>query len=421
VSADPNSTKSRESDTPAEVAGGFPRHLTRDLLEEETRQEERRLFFAPWFLGAAFVLFSLALPLHRVIGSFPMKAEAGESLWWFLIEGAGGELAGFFLSALAAGLFLPVAAHALMATGLPRASALIAAVCVGLSPLLTHAATLPGPEAVVGLLSILAFWVAAPHGVGSIRTSVGIALGVAAAALDPGGLLILPALLTRHFSRKSPPVRVRMFGWYGVAWAVALGVALEIMSSFLFADIPASKDPSVLRWAIFPGVLGLGLASLAILGLFWDRKQSLSEDAPLWLRLWALGGVCTLLLPGASGICLAPAAAFAIADLLSRGSVISRGSVALLLAGQLCLTLGSMHHVRTRDPNGGWSRQFRLTAEEGDKVVSRDPAHRYLTRIRWGFMTFHADVPLGTLSPPYVLDLGNRPPFIERVVGPNKD
>jgi hypothetical protein len=36
-------------------------------------------------------------------------------------------------------------------------------------------------------------------------------------------------------------------------------------------------------------------------------------------------------------------------------------------------------------------------------------------------MTFHTDDPLGTLSPPYVLDLGNRPPFIERVVGPNKD
>jgi hypothetical protein len=416
VSAAPSSSSKRVSDDPVEVAGGFPRHLTQELLEERGRKEERRRWLAPWFFGAASILFALAFPLLRVIGNFPIKADAGESLWWSLLEGSGGELTGFVLSAIAAGLFIPLATHALVATGLPRGPSLTAVVCVGISPLMIHAATLPGPEALVGLLCLLAFWVAAPFEVGPVRTSAAITIGLGAALLDPGGLLILPALLTRHFSRSSTKLSLPMYGWYGVAWGVAFVVAIQILEGVLMPDVPVSRDSRVLRYAIFPGPIGLGLAFLAGFGLFRNHKESLTEDTPTWLRLWVVGGFASLLLPGASGICLVPVAAFAVADFLSRGIATTKSASALIIAGQLILGLGSLQHVRSRDPSSAWRMEFRSVAQEGDSLISGNPSHRYLAGIRWGFKTYRPDDPLGTLRPPYVVDYGNKPPFLKRTV-----
>ena len=198
-------------------------------------------------------------------------------------------------------------------------------------------------------------------------------------------------------------------------------VVIQILYGFLMPDIPVSRDSRVLRYAIFPGALGLGLALFASFGLFRNYKDSLTEDAPNWLRLWILGGVASLGLPGACGVCLAPAAAFAIADFLSRGVATSRSASALILAGQLVLGLGSMHHVRTRDPNSGWSLEFRETVQEGDEIISPNPAHRYLSRIRWGFKAYPPSDARGTPSAPYVLDIGNQPPFLKRVPAPDKD
>jgi hypothetical protein len=421
VSAAPISTTKPGGDSPVELAGGFPRHLTRELLEEDSRQGARLRRLAPWFLGAAYVLFALAFPLERVIGSFPMKAEASESAWWLLLDAFGGESLGFLLSALAAGLFLPLMTLALIAAGIPRGSSLVASVCVCLSPLMIHAATLPGPEAAAALLSLAAFWIITPHDAGLPRTSLAIAVGLAAASLDPGGLLILPALLTRHISRNTTLASSPQFGWRGFAWGVAAVVALELLCSLLLSDAPASRDSRVLRYAIFPGVLGLGLGLFFTAGLFQSRKAALAEYAPTWMRLWVVGGVISLLLPGASGACLAPVAAFAIADFLSRGLAISRSAATLLLAAQLTLTLGAVHHVRTRDPHSAWRLHFQDAAVEGDRLVSGDPAHRYLARIRWGFETSPATGPIDTLAPPYILDFGDQPPFVRRVVSPSQD
>lgn len=416
MSVAPISTTTRGSDDPIEVAGGFPRHLTQELLEEKARKGERRRWLAPWFFGAAYFLFALAFPLLRVIGNFPIKAEAGESLWWRLLEGSGGEVTGFVLSAITAGFFIPLATNALVATGLPRGPSLTAVVCVSISPLMIHAATLPGPEALVGLLCLLAFWVAAPFEVGPVRTSAAIAIGLGAAVLDPGALLILPALLTRHFSRSSTRLSTPMYGWYGVAWGVAFVVVIQILEGILMPDVPVSRDSRVLRYAIFPGPIGLGLAFLASFGLFRNYKESLTEDTPTWLRLWVIGGIASLLLPGASGICLAPVAAFAVADFLSRGVSTSQSAAALIIAGQLTLGLGSIQNVRSRDPSSGWRLEFRNLVEKGDSLISHNPSHRYLARIRWGFNTYHPADPLGRLRLPHVVDFGNKPPFLERVI-----
>ncbi|MCH2105394.1 MAG: hypothetical protein MK291_01980 [Planctomycetes bacterium] len=416
MSVAPISTSKRGGDDPIEVAGGFPRHLTQELLEEEGRRGERRRWLAPWFFGAAYALFALSFPVLRVIGNFPIKAEAGESLWWMLLEASGGEVLGFALSALTVGLFLPLSTHALVATGLPRGPALTAALCVGLSPLMIHAATLPGPEALSGLLCLFAFWVAAPHDVGPARTSAAIAIGLGAALLDPGGLLVLPALLTRHFSRSGSGLSMPMYGWYGVAWGVAFVVAIQLLEGVLMPDVPVSRDSRVIRYAIFPGVIGLGLGFLAAFGLFRQQREGLTEDTPTWLRLWVVGGGASLFFPGASGICLAPVAAFAIADFLSRGVSTAKSTAALILIGQLILGLGSIEKVRSKDPNTAWRLQFRSVVEEGDTLISGSPAHRYLARIRWGFQTYHPDDPIGALQKPHVVDYGNSPPFLKRIV-----
>jgi hypothetical protein len=417
----PISTTERGSDSPIEVAGGFPRHLTQELLDEDTRRSERRRWLAPWFLGAAFALFSLAFPLLRVVGNFPLKAEAGEGLWYQLLALGWGEDLGFLLSALTAGLLLPMTTHALVATGLPRGPALVAALCVGLSPLLVHAAVLPGPEATAALLALAAFWIVAPHDVGALRTSVGVAVGVGVALLEPGGLLILPALLARHFSRTTQRIAPPKFVWYGVAWGVAAVVAMELLWPLLIPEVHANQDPRVLRFGIFPGVFGFALALLATVALFRDRKESLAEDAPTWLRLWVAGGVLSLLLPGASGVCLLPAAAFAIADILSRDLTTSRTGAAVILAAQLTLTLAAVHQVRSRDPNAGWRGRFLDTAQEGDHLISSDPTHRYLARFRWGFQASPPTRSEAELSPPFIIDLGELPPFVRRVSAPTQD
>ena len=415
MSVAPISSTTRDSDDPVEIAGGFPRHLTQELLEEKGRREERRRWLAPWFFGAAYALFALSFPLLRVIGNFPIKAEADESLWWMLLESMGGEAWGFAISAAAAGLFLPLSTHALVATGLPRGAALTATLCIGLSPLMIHAATLPGPEAPCALLCLAAFWVAAPYDVGSVRTSLAIAIGVAASVLDPGALMILPALLTRHFSRSGTGLSMPMYGWYGVAWGVASVVAMQILEGFLIPDVPISRDSRVLRYAIFPGVIGLGLGLLAAFGLFRRQREGLTEDTPTWLRLWVVGGAVSLFFPGASGLCLAPVAAFAIGDFLSRGVSANKGAATLIIIGQLILGLGSIHNVRSRDPHTAWRREFRSVVEDGDVLISESPVHRYLSRVRWGFDAYRPDDPIGKLRKPYIVDYGNRPPFLERI------
>ena len=408
-----DSSSGKVSDNPIEVAGGFPRHLTQELLEEESEREERKRWLAPWFLGAAYTLFALAFPIERVIGNFPIKAEAGESLWWSLLESNGGESTGFLISALCAGLFLPLMTHALAATGLPRNSSLISACCVSISPLLVHAATLPGPESAACLVSLIAFWAAAPHEVGRVRTSIAIALGVAAILLDPGGLLIMPALLMRHFSM-GPSLRSRS-AFSGFAWCCASVYMILPIWGFIFADAPLSRDSRVVQWAIFPGVIGLGLSLLFTAGLFKKRPNSMAEDAPGWLRLWLLGGIAALFFPNASGICLAPVAAFAIADFLARGTPKPRAISTVLITAQLILCVAAVQKVREKDPHAAWRRVFQEMVQEGDRLISNNPHHRYLSRIRWGVPAFSEDDPLGTLSGAYFLDLGDQPPFLERV------
>ena len=410
-----DSNGSRVSDSPAEVAGGFPRHLTQELLDDENEREERKRWFAPWFMGAAYALFALAFPLERVIGNFPMKAEAGEALWWMFLEQSGGESLGFLISAVCVGLFLPLMTHALAATGLPRSASLIGASCVSLSPLLVHAATLPGPEGAACLLSLLAFWVAAPSEAGRLRSSLGIGIGVAASLLDPGGLLILPALLMRHFSLGAAHLPSRRSTWYGFAWGCAYVVSLDLLWGFIFADAPLSRDSRVIQWAIFPGVIGFGLSLLFTGGLFRKRPDSMAEDAPGWLRLWLIGAVAALFFPNASGICLAPVAAFTVADFLARGTVKPRTVGALLVFAQLILCVAAVQKVRSKDPHTAWRRVFLQMAEEGDRLISNNPAHRYLAKIRWGIPALSEEDPLRVLKGSYLIDLGNQPPFLKRV------
>ena len=62
-----------------------------------------------------------------------------------------------------------------------------------------------------------------------------------------------------------------------------------------------------------------------------------------------------------------------------------------------------------------WRRVFQQKVQEGDRLISDNPAHRYLSKIRWGVPAFSKEDPLGGLRDSYLLDLGNQPPFLKRV------
>ena len=174
-------------------------------------------------------------------------------------------------------------------------------------------------------------------------------------------------------------------------------------------------DSRLIQWAIFPGAIGLGVGLLLTAGLFRKRQDAMTEDAPTWLRLWLLGGIASLFFPSASGICLAPVVAFSIGDFLARGTLRPRVVTTMLLMAQLALCATALQKMRTKDPHTAWRQAFRQTHQEGDRLLSNNPAHRYLAKIRWGVPAFSEDDPLGALTGPYVQDLGNQPPFLERV------
>ena len=88
-----------------------------------------------------------------------------------------------------------------------------------------------------------------------------------------------------------------MYGWYGVAWGVASVVAMQILEGFLIPDVPISRDSRVLRYAIFPGVIGLGLGLLAafgavLAGAVWGDHCSPISDTTI---LSSTGASCNVI------------------------------------------------------------------------------------------------------------------------------
>lgn len=409
-------------DTAQEVLGGFPRHLTQQLIDEEQRSAARFLGLAPWLVGAGLTALALASPQEALVGGGPRLIQAwssgappGEaySAYWLVkglarASGLGLEPAAFLLSALFYGACVPLLAALGRRVGLSASSALTVTLIVLLSPAAWLAATTPGPEAAGLWASALLFslvWRA--REVGSSTSHRLLALGLLAlgAGLSPSLAWLLPAVafaLAEHKDNSNRTQRAIKWGFIG---ALLLGSSYALLSGQLTAESPPQAPtalgvPGVLAgtegsglggaaWRALSLLPALGLSLLGLGALCFEPRNESEEPPPRWLLGWALLPFMGLALSGGLRelpyLYLLPLAALGGFDFLGRredelDARLVLGSVLLAFVG----LLGSVQLLRSSDPQADWRAHARRVLEPDDLVLSPDATHRYLLGTRWG-------------------------------------
>ncbi len=407
-----------------EVLGGFPRHLTTELIDEESAQRARREHIGGWVLGLALALFALALPQERLPWNLVGEELAGRSLlhdlWQQLLPrfaeklGVTSELLALFFSAICYGACLPLALSFGRRLGIAFAPTLLASCLVIFSPAAWLAGTSPGLGSfalLVGLLLMRELWRD-----GSLRPALVALFWAAGAWVHSGLLLCLEGLLGSIRSRAPGAaanrltrlLRLAVLLVFGVGAFLALqarellsgGVGAESwMQSILRAYLPAlsgsqslldslgSLPRALLDLPIFLGLVVIGLAALLLL-----KREEAEEKPPAWLWVWI--GLPLLLLfvwspmhPGdpAVWIWLLPPGLVACLDLIARQD--PRPAVlgaALALALQLGVLAGVLQHRTQTDPLADWRASATEAFDPSDWILTADPAHHYLLGQRWG-------------------------------------
>ena len=411
-------------DTAQEVLGGFPRHLTQQLIDDERRATARRLTLAPWLVGAGLAALALANPQEVLVGGGPQLldawsagAPAGEafSAGWLLrgvssLFGLSLEPAAFLLSALFYGACAPLLAGLGRRVGLSASSALTVTLIVLLSPVAWLAGTTPGPEAaglwvVTWLFSLV--W-GGHHEPAPARRGFAVLLVLALGAGLTGSLAwLLPAVAFALAGGTSPGQAGRRFR--AIKWAL-IGSLVISVSYLLLGGKPegtglgvspaALGTPGVLPGTEDPGLLGavwrtltllpaLGVCLLGLAALCFERRNESEEPPPRWLLGWALLPLAAFAVTGEARelphLHLLPLAALGGFDFLGRreDELDARLvlSTVVLAAG---LLLGSLHLLHSSDPLASWRAHAQESLEPTDLVVSSDVEHLYLLRVRWG-------------------------------------
>jgi hypothetical protein len=399
-------------DTAQEVLGGFPRHLTQQLIDEERRSAARWVGLAPWLVGIGLAALALANPQEALFGGGPRLIQAwasgagpGEafSAYWLLrglaaVSGLDLEPAAFLLSALFYGGTAPLLFGLGRGVGLSDASALTVTLIVLLSPVAWLAGTTPGPEAAGLWATTLLFrliWGGREGATGTRHRVVVLSALALAAGLSPSAAWLLPAVaiaLARDRGVREP-----------LKWG-AIG-SLFLATAYLALGGPSAASGSLGAPGALPGTGGSGLAaatwrtlalfpalgvSLAgLAALCFERRNESEEPPPRWLLGWALLPSVALALGGAGHelpyLYLLPLAALGGFDALGRRE--DELDARLVLGAFLlaCAWLvGSMHLLSSQDPLADWRAEARRALEPDDLVLTDDTAHHYLLRQRWG-------------------------------------
>jgi len=397
-------------DSAEEILGGFPRHLTRDLISADELDRPGRSLLGTWLMGAGLALFALALPQAALVGRGPASLAAwcegelfsGGVTWSLFVRGLSEcldwrwEPAALLLSALCYGATLPALASLGRLLGVSRGSALSVAALVLFSPLAWVAATTPGPEALallMGVLLLRALWQSRevpPNGLHLVLVAL---LFVAAVGASSGLLFTLPAVVLGLFGGPPELVSSRRGSVLKVIAALASLALCILLFEFLPAEAPALGgycDPAQLSLlktlALFGGSLALTLLGLAALVAL--RRGESEQAPPVWLALWALLPLAAALLfsagPSLSVLHLLPLAALGGLDLVGRNedSLAAWVRPACVLGALLPLFL-ALKWISNHDPEGAWRARAQAVLEPDDLVLVRRAEHAYLLSERW--------------------------------------
>jgi hypothetical protein len=394
-------------DTLEEVMGGFPRHLTTQLIEEGEVGRSRREVIGGLALGLGLAVFALAFPQERLIGQQAQYLDPADATVQFVIDqlrslcsrqlGMLPEQLGFVLAALAYGACLPVSLSIARRQGCGFGTALVGSLAALLSPIAWVAGTTPGLEALALLFCLLALdslWTREKS-----RPLMATAWWVLAAACMPAFAWLLPAVvwggLRGHKKRVELGFSLPLIGAVlFLMFAMPVGVLVEVPEALqrLWRAMRFGGTGGwgqVGTWVV--GVVpGLGLAVVGVGSLFLARRNESEEPPPKWLLLWCGLPTIALGLMGTADwaipyLWLLPPALVGTCDLLARrSSDVGLGWTALILGLQVG-TIGAVSVLLVAtDPQIEWRRHARAVLRPDDHVVTPSQEHAYLLSNRWG-------------------------------------
>lgn len=416
----------RDGEPEEDPRQGFPKYLVRDLVAQNLDSEERRLRAQLWIFALGMALLALAMPTEHLLGDGMRRIDRlarDQASWsdpWAAVlrllaqlPGFSLEQAGFLAAALGWGACFLGLARLGGRLGLERGWALSMGLLVCGAPALVLAGTLPGQESWVGALAIALFTclLGPVDRPGKPRIGIAILLGLGLLGLDWRSLVLLPACtlavdrargrVLAPFrgpaadERERAPIEVRRapkaamtFGLLGLEIVVIAGMMLTITRAPdpVTRELGAASIP--LGNALLSALAGGALLVLGVLALTLAPGDEGESRPPLWIGVWAGGGVLLLLDPRDQLLAwalLAPAALAGIAHGFARLEARTVWKLALpLLAMQLAFATWAIHRVRGTDPLAEWSALATRRLEPKDLVVTDSPARRYLLTHRWG-------------------------------------
>jgi hypothetical protein len=391
---------------PEDLHGAFPRELTHGLVVAAEAAERRRLVLVEWGLGLALAAFALALPIEVLVGrGVQLVAELGAGRWsgpHFIPSllagllgraGLGAERAGFLLSALALALCVPLAGALGRRLGASARLATLGALVLGLTPVVWHAARLPGP----GAPALAACLALAGALLGDRRERRVLVLATLAPLVDLTLAWLLPAVFLGSLGRGTRVGRRRAL------YATAVPLAVLALVHALAAGIDPGRQleallPELARallaldgrsapwsWLALTGLgaLGLGLAGLIALAVVQRGEEE--QPPPAWIWAWCLGPLLAHGVGVLPPVWLAAPALLGGLDLLAR---VPEGKAlrALALGGlaQACLLTAGGMALRAADPLADWRARADATLRGGDLFLGADGDRLHLARMRYG-------------------------------------
>ncbi len=432
-----------DRDTAAELVGGFPRHATRDLVEEGERRRRARLPLAAALLALGATLLALGSPSERLHGPGPALVDA-------LAVGGLADLRALYLplaqlvdalprltaertAYLLSGLAFGALAWVVWRMGAAREASpharVIAALLALASPAAWIAGRHPGPEMPAAACGAACFAVLARAGRGRGRTVAAGALWLSAASLSPAWVWTLPAVAAGA---------ARGASWWraAIAWIalVVLGALAWLVGiagvhwidgaapwAYRDAGLDALRALSDADAGPAPARLGVALAAVGAswvgaLGLLArdehgggvggaDGAPNASGRAPAWVLAWLASAVVAALcvpldvaLPAM--LALPPLALGAYRLLGARPAWTGRAATLSLVVAALAAAAGASAWWSAGDPDAAWRAVLQREARRGDVLLTTSWDRRYLAQRRYGLRAIDVGG-VARLSPGY--------------------